>query len=210
MVLLAYAVASAAPNIELGADAGFTQGAPDARALQLGTDLRIRTSPVFAVATTAWGQQAVHRLAPSGIVGLTREVLLAEWTDPTPTHAHGGLGLQALFTPFAGSVGSRPLAIDLGFGPGLVRTVDDPVALQCDASGRCDATLRQWHPAVAWSAGARVGVTDRTALSLGVDGRHWIEVLEGVRLERMGSLTLGAGLIVGLSRAREPVVVASD
>jgi len=194
MLLLASALAEPAPSpaVFLGTRAGIGVSKPKGYASTglglVGLSAAYRATPVFSVEVSASaGQSFDQRLFPRG-----------EWKDivksvdsvPTTPIARVGWVAEAMvvFTPLQGVLVAPEqagLGFDLGVGGGVVRTIDDPVAM---------ATQRQSHPGWVLTAGPRVSTLSGWELSLRVRSRQWIEVFEGINL-RLTTLTdVGLGV----------------
>lgn len=184
MMLLTTLAALAAPTVDVGAQLHVAPTSPSSSTgMQMGVSSSLRVSEHFAVTGSAWGQASTLRKPGDLSTPLVRL--------QTSSRARGAATLLADFSPLNGTVMDKPFWLDLGLGPGLVYTEDDLVGMQCVGVVTCEATARQWHPALAWAVGPRVALSDRVGMRVQARGQHWMEAFEGVTLERQSQLAVG-------------------
>ncbi|MEZ4320983.1 MAG: hypothetical protein R3F61_26125 [Myxococcota bacterium] len=178
--------------VSIGVSAGYQAStrsglvdAPQVGALvdwRIGTVLHLEAAGVFAPSLRV-DRHYVDLYPPSNTLG-TQDVVRRQAL----------VSLMPVFSPLRGRL-TRPvdseIGLDVGLGFGVVHTLDDLEALQAEDDAVAVATEVQWHPALVWTAGPRVGLGDRWTARMRLRGTTWIETIEGVSLQSMHPVDLG-------------------
>ena len=101
------------------------------------------------------------------------------------------------FSPIYGkiAVGNRKIIrfdIFLTVGTGIVHTVDDLEALQCEEETSCQATQSQNHPTTNFGGGFRVIFSENFAARLNVRNLSYVETVNSTTLEMKNNLLVTA------------------
>ena len=132
--------------------------------------------------------------------GITDQLVNNNKVSPDISKLIWNLNATAQFSPIYGKlavVGGKIIVFDIYgiFGFGVVGTLDDEDAIQCDggATSPCTLTLNQVHPTTTAGGGFRVAFSKRIAAR--IEGRtlSWVETLNGTSLEMKNYFILQAG-----------------
>lgn len=217
MILLAAALASspaiplpASPRgsppgtpfaLGMGGGASFAQAQAPDTAGQVGLSLAWRPSPSFAVELDAHARMPLERPWINRYDGRGR--IQSSYEASLPGTALQATAMaRAVFSPVSGEVRAGravgAFAIDLALGGGIVRTRDDLERLDAVNDPGAIATETQIHPAISGSIGPRLALSARWSVRARFDSTHWIEVFEGIQLQRMSRTFIGAQVVRAL------------
>jgi outer membrane beta-barrel protein len=181
---------------ELGGHIGFVTNDPFINRYLFGADFSYHVTEVFSLGIDG-------TFSPDFGQGdwksITDQLVNNNKVSPDISKVIWNVNATTNFSPIYGKlavVGGRIIVFDIYgiFGFGVVGTLDDEDAIQCNGpTDPCQTTLNQVHPTTTAGGGFRVAFSKKVAAR--IEGRtlSWVETLNGTSLEMKNYFILQAG-----------------